>query len=1021
MAADLDGVPLTMPTSERARALIAWLALHPGSHARSLVATALWPDVAQDRALANLRTAIWAAHQAWGPAGERVLATRSGVSLSAEDLWLDVGDDADPERGEELLPGLNDEWVVRARDEGRAERVRRLVELADRAERDDDLAEAVRLSRRVCELQPLDEGAHRALVRRLLGSGERATALVIAREFSDRLRDELGVRPSAATRAVHASVRAGNVAADRPRLFGRSPEVARLNALWRDAADGHGQVVVLSGEAGIGKTTVLGELAHRVTGGGGRVALAVGLDVAGETPFAAWLDLAKGIVATVPRAPVNASWPSELNRLSPLLGGRLGHRQQPPAATAPELERLRVFEAMLRLVEWSCADRPTLLAIDDAHRADRASLRLAAHVGRRMGDLPVLLVLTRRTGIRSPELDGLLADLRARSVPVNELDLSPITDAEVAALACSLHSLDDLRVRDVVAAAEGNPLLAVETTRSLVAGDTGPPANLRTAVRASMGRLSESAAGLVQLLAVAARPLHRDELHRLGVTDAAAHEAVVFSEGLLVQREGRIGFRHELLRAAVHADLSDSTGMHDRLADALDPAELVEIAHHLSSAGRRREAARTWAEAAARARSVGAVAEAADLLTRAVDHAPDDGRLWLELEEALAWQRRRPEMDAAWDTALRLLPAAELAEAWCRRGLQFRTVACHPETSLRAYRTAEELLAPDAPPALRARTLIGRAWGDAVAGAGSEFETLLATARDLVPEPDPGVAADIVEIQMQGLIRQGRFADAVAVVRASGLDAPMAGSPDRAFAVWLNAACALVCTGDLEGALAMADGAATATRDIEGLLVACLAARAQILARLGRHEEAREAAHRQQECADRLDAPVLSATAAHDSGLVALAAGRFAEAAELLSRGLSEGAEVSRVSAGLFRAEALARAGDVRGATDQLRAALLEPVGRADQPWSLVPRVAWVQALIAAADDDWATVRRRLDEAEGAWQRVASRAGESDGEGFLASLVDLGRPPVIGLIEPQRGLDRIAELRQSIPSETTAR
>jgi hypothetical protein len=190
---------------------------------------------------------------------------------------------------------------------------------------------------------------------------------------------------------------------------------------------------------------------------------------------------------------------------------------------------------------------------------------------------------------------------------------------------------------------------------------------------------------------------------------------------------------------------------------------------------------------------------------------------------------------------------------------------------------------------------------------------------------------------------------------------------------------------------------------------------------MGRHEEAREAAHRQQECADRLDAPVLSATAAHDSGLVALAAGRFAEAAELLSRGLAEGAEVSRVSAGLFRAEALARAGDVLGATDQLRAALLEPVGRADQPWSLVPRVTWVQALIAAADDDWATVRRRLDEAEGAWQRVASRAGESDGEGFLASLVDLGRPPVIGLIEPQRGLDRIAELRQSIPSETTAR
>lgn len=1021
MAADLDGAPLTMPTSERARALIAWLALHPGTHPRALVAGALWPGATQDRALANLRTAIWATHQAWGPAAERVLATRSGVGLETEDLWVDAADHAGPDRRDELLPELNDEWALRARDESRAERVHRLAERADEAERDDDLAASIRWSRLVCELQPLDEGAHRALVRRLLGSGERATALVLAREFSERLHDELGVRPSAATRAVHASVRAGNVAPDRPRLFGRSPEVARLAELWRDAADGHGQVVVLSGEAGIGKTTVLGELAHRVTGSGGRVAVAAGLDVAGETPFAAWLDLAKGIVATVPRAPAKASWPAELNRLSPLLGGRLGHRQHPPPATAPELERLRVFEAMLRLVEWSCADRPTLLAIDDAHRADRASLRLAAHVGRRMGDLPVLIVLTRRAGARSPELDGLLADLRGRAVPVTELDLAPITDVEVAALASSLHALDDQRVRDVVAAAEGNPLLAVETTRSLVAGETGPPPNLRTAVRASTGRLPETAAGLVQLLAVAARPLHRDELHRLGVTDAAAHEAVVSSEGLLVQGEGRVGFRHELLRTAVYADLPDPAALHDRLAVALDPAELVEIGHHLSSAGRRQQAATAWAEAAARARSVGAVAEAAELLTRAVDHAPDDGRLWLELEDVLAWLRRGPEMDAAWEHALRLLPADELAEAWCRRGHQHRTVVCNPEASLRAYVAAEDLLTAASDPALRARAMIGRAWGDAVAGAGHEFEGLLTAARALVPDPDVGVEADIVEIQMQGLIRQGRFADAVAVIGTTGLGERLAGSPDRAYAVWVNAACALVSIGDLEGALALADRAVAATQDIEVLLLACLAARAQILARLGRHSEAREEAARQQEVADRLDAPLLSATAAHDSGLVALAAGRFTEAAELLGRALREGAEVGRVSAGLFRAEALARGGDAAGATAQLRAALLEPVGRADQPWSLVPRVAWVQALIAMAVADWAGVTRRLDESAEAWLRVAMRAGESDGDGFLASLVDLGRPPVIGLVEPQRELDRIAELRQSVPTEKTPR
>jgi DNA-binding SARP family transcriptional activator len=258
LAADLDGSPLAMPTSERARALIAWLALHPGSHPRPVVASALWPDAAPQRALANLRTAIWAVHQAWGPAADRLVATRSGVGLSPEHLRVDLAEGAGPDHRDELLVGLSDDWAVRARDDRRAERVRRLVERADGAERDGDLAEAVRWSRSVCELQPLDEGAHRALVRRLLGAGERATALVLAREFSERLHDELGVRPSAATRTVHASARTGAAAPDRPRLFGRSPEVARLSGIWKDAADGHGQVVVLSGEAGIGKTTVLG-------------------------------------------------------------------------------------------------------------------------------------------------------------------------------------------------------------------------------------------------------------------------------------------------------------------------------------------------------------------------------------------------------------------------------------------------------------------------------------------------------------------------------------------------------------------------------------------------------------------------------------------------------------------------------------------------------------------------------------------------------------------------------------------
>ena len=377
---------------------------------------------------------------------------------------------------------------------------------------------------------------------------------------------------------------------------------------------------MLTGEAGIGKTSLLTELVHRVGTGGGRTS--AGAAIGGETPFALWLELARILVATVAPPSRDAGWPVELNRLSPGLGARLGQPGIPPAVTAPELERLRVFESVLRLVEWSCADRPTLVAVDDAHRADRASLRLTAHVGRRLTRLPLLLVLTRRDRPARPELDGVLADLAGRSVPITEIAVGPITDAEVAALASSLLAADDALVRKVIAAAEGNPLLAVESARMMAAGGSGPPPNLRTAVRAITGLLPDDAQMLINLLAAAGRPLASDELDGLRVPDLGLAEQAASADGLLVRRDGRLGFRHELLREAVYADLPNPVPLHDRIVGALDPADRAEIAHHLSRAGRYDRAAREWAAAAAYARSVGALVEAADFLTRALDLTP---------------------------------------------------------------------------------------------------------------------------------------------------------------------------------------------------------------------------------------------------------------------------------------------------------------------------------------------------------------------------------------------------------------
>ena len=232
-----------------------------------------------------------------------------------------------------------------------------------------------------------------------------------------------------------------------------------------------------------------------------------------------------------------------------------------------------------------------------------------------------------------------------------------------------------------------------------------------------MSRLAESTTTLVELLAAAGRPLWPEELRRLGSpTDA---DAVTSSEGLLVRREGRLGFRHELLRAAVYAGLADPAALHDRLADGIDPVEHVERAHHLALAGRGRECAAELAVAATRARDVGALDEAVELLQRAVEVHPEDGRLWLELEESCALAHRHHDMETAWAEALvaparggaprRLVPPRPAVP---HGHLPSRGVAARlphgRETGHRLHRTARARRRPDRDGLGRRRGRVGR-------------------------------------------------------------------------------------------------------------------------------------------------------------------------------------------------------------------------------------------------------------------------------------------------------------------------
>ncbi|HVN12702.1 MAG TPA: hypothetical protein VMT69_11460, partial [Kineosporiaceae bacterium] len=336
-----------------------------------------------------------------------------------------------------------------------------------------------------------------------------------------------------------------------------------------------------------------------------------------------------------------------------------------------------------------------------------------------------------------------------------------------------------------------------------------------------------------------------------------------------------------------------------------------------------------------------------------------------------------------------------------------RSVLCHPAEGVIAYQRALDLLPADAPALLRAGVLAGLAQLRAVTGDPERTAALL-TEAERAPDPTADLVVDMSTARLLLLIRLSRFAELEAAAEHGARATAAADRPDQAFAGLVTAACGLAAGGDLDGALRMADQALTLTHGIAVLTLPCLAARAHLLARVGRYDEALAAAGEQLALADRLDSPRFAALAQGDAGLVALAAGRSADAADLLAAALDGDAPVSRPATRLARAEALAGAGRVDEAAAEVRRAALEPVRGGDQPWALVPRMSRVQGLVALARGDRATARRRFGEAIAASGRLTP---PTPGDDLMAALVDLGRPPVVGLVEPERELERLrAEL-----------
>lgn len=1047
---ELDGSRLDCSPSQRPWSLFAYLALAPRGASRAELASRFWPDVLDQSARASLRSALWSLRR---QLGDWLLVDRERVALpDGPQVWVDAREfdllvadaDADPDAAEralalcrgELLEGLEEEWALPARERHR-ERVIALLEgLAAGCEQRGERREAIEWTRRQVERDRFDEEAHRRLIERLDAAGDRAGALRVYRMLAERLRRELGVAPSAVTRALVETLRGeaepGAVAQARRSapavlpLVARERELSELLVVWQRARAGSGCAAVLCGEAGIGKTRLAVELRLRAGEEGGVVAASAALDLGGNAPLSLWAELIAELLPALPAPPLEASWPEDLAELTSELPAHFARAGAATTIVAPDLRRTRLFEAVVALLGWAARDRPVLLVLEDLHAADRPSLELAGYVARRAAGLPVMLLLTRRELPHSADADLLEHALRSRGLLASELALGPLEPERVAALVRSAARLSESAVQRVVAQAEGNALLALETARALGRGlEQGVAPSLRGTVRATVAPLSGEVRELVELAAVAARALEPLELGALGLRDPDGSASETLETGLLLTAGGRLDFGHALLRDAVYEEIPEPRrrALHERWAQALidcesagAPARPAEAARHLRLAGADSRAVPQLQRAAEQARRVAALEQAVGYLEEALLLAPERDALWLELGEIEAWRGHREQAEAAFERAVDLLSGGDslaLARAWLRRARAYHGTICVPRAVLQSATVALDLLDAGSvhAPEERREALAAMAWAEAVAGSVEAAERSLAQLHSQAPAGDLHTY-DAGHARAFALMRRGRFVQSYAPAIASAEAVARAGRPDLAYGCWANAAGAATAAGEHERALEFLDRGFDALhgKGLQSLEVHLFAARAFVLRRLGRLADARAAVESESAVAEQLGQGDLIAMARHDCGLVALEAGEDELACALLDEALIEGAPISRPLTRLALAEALTRTGELERAAAELRATVLEPVQPSDFPEALVPKLARVQGLLALAREDRAEAERRLSESLAGWERL--RAGTGSADSMTAVLADLGRP-VVGLVEPERELARVrSELEQ---------
>ncbi|KUN24712.1 transcriptional regulator [Streptomyces antibioticus] len=481
-------------------------------------------------------------------------------------------------------------------------------------------------------MAPLHETVQASLIAALAAAGRPAEALSVFRTVRARLAEELGIDPGPALVAAHlrvlerapaehtspersAAPSAAALSADH--LVGRTEELAVVRHTVESALAGSTGIVIVEGEPGVGKTSLLEEVAAEAGRRGALVVWGHCLPGDGTPSMWPWVQIVGALLDDVP-AEAREEWQAgELGRLVTPYGGG------PATSVLPDSGvRFRFFEQAVALVRRVSARRPVMLVVDDLQWADAASLDLLGHLMARLPDGTVVIgALRDRAPAPSSELGRMLA-AASRLPRHRRIPLGPLDPAEVAELVRRETGQDPGPdgTRLIHTRTAGNPFFVRELSRFLADGDgavlseataarTTVPATVRDVVRDRMTVLGEDARSLVRLAALIGRSVDLALLARAsGLDYETCLTGLESCEGLGLLRPSpgdpyAFGFLHDLVRESVAEDIPPprAARLHLRIADSLedratDTEQVAErLAHHLWSAGPLADPARTAA------------------------------------------------------------------------------------------------------------------------------------------------------------------------------------------------------------------------------------------------------------------------------------------------------------------------------------------------------------------------------------------------------------------------------------------